>query len=78
MTTAHSVTNTNAIERSIVMLEKTAQEFISDAERLLTGAVANDDFVKIKTSVGNAVLISEAEWNVLVDALKIVLSGEVK
>jgi len=52
------------------MLEKTVQEFIADAENLLVNAVANDDFVKIKTRVGNAVLVSEAEWNIMVDALK--------
>jgi len=55
------------------MLEKTTQEFIADAENLLVNAVANDDFVKIKTRVGNAVLISEAEWNLLVDAFKAVM-----
>jgi len=52
------------------MIEKTTQEFIADAEDLLVGAVANDDFVKIKTHAGNAVLISEAEWNIMVDAFK--------
>jgi len=60
----------------IIMLEKTAQEFIADAENLLVGAVANDDFVKIKTRAGNAVLISEAEWNILVDAFKMAIRGK--
>lgn len=60
------------------MQEKTIQEFISDAENLMIGAVANDDFVKIKTRAGNAVLISEAEWNVMVDALKVVLHKAAK
>ena len=59
------------------MLEKTEQEFIADAEKYLIGAAVNDDFVKIKTSAGNAVLISEAEWNILVDAFKIAI-GEAK
>lgn len=58
------------------MLEKTTQEFIADAEQYLIGAAANDDFVKIKTSAGNAVLISEAEWNILVDAMKVVLTAK--
>jgi len=58
------------------MLEKTEQEFLSDAENLLTGAVTNDMFVKIKTASGNAVLVSEAEWNIMVDALKIVLQSK--
>ncbi len=55
------------------MIEKTTNEFLADAESLLKGAVAQDNFVKIKTSVGNAVLISEAEWNVLTEALKAIL-----
>lgn len=58
------------------MLEKTTQEFIADAENLLVNAVANDDFVKINTRVGNAILISEAEWNVLVDAFKAVMCAK--
>ena len=58
------------------MLEKTTQEFIDNAENLLIGAVANDDFVKIHTSAGNAVLISEAEWDILVEALKTVIGGK--
>ncbi|MDY3984832.1 hypothetical protein [Dysosmobacter sp.] len=58
------------------MLEKTTQQFIADAESLLIGAAANDDFVKINTSAGTAVLISEAEWNILVEAFKTVIGGE--
>ncbi len=57
------------------MIEKNAQEFIADAERLLVGAVADDDFVKIKTSVGNAILINEAEWNILCEAMQAVLTS---
>lgn len=56
------------------MIEKTTQEFLSDAENLLLGAVANDDYLKIKTSAGNAVLLSEAEYNILIDAFKILIS----
>lgn len=55
------------------MIEKTTAEFIAEAEQLILSAAANDDFVTIKTSVGNAVLISEAEWNILKDALKVIL-----
>lgn len=57
------------------MIEKNTQGFIADAEKLLIGAVVDDDFVKIKTSVGNAVLISEAEWNILCEAMQIVLTS---
>ena len=60
------------------MLEKTTQEFIADAESLLIGAVTNGDFVKIKTSAGDAVLINEAEWNILMDAMKTVIAAATK
>lgn len=53
------------------MLEKTAQQFLSDAERFLIDAATGMEFVTIKTSAGNAVLISEDEWKILLDALKI-------
>lgn len=62
--------------KGAVMIEKTAQQFIADAESLLIGAAANDDFVKIHTGAGSAVLISEAEWNILVDAFKIAIGAE--
>lgn len=57
------------------MHEKTLKEFNSDAENLVIGAIVNDDFVKISTARGNAVLISEAEWNILVDAFKMVVQS---
>lgn len=60
------------------MLKKTTQEFLSDAEQLLLGAARNDDFVKIETSAGNAVLVSEAEWNIMLDAFKAVIAAATK
>lgn len=57
------------------MKEVTATEFIMDARDLLYAAVKNDEFLKIKTRVGNAVLINEAEWNIMVDAMKVVLQS---
>ena len=60
------------------MLEKTTQEFLANAEQLLLGAAGNDDFVKIKTSSGNAVLVSEAEWNIMVDSFKAVIAAATK
>lgn len=56
------------------MLEKTLQEFTAEVERLTKRAVSDDEFVKIHTDAGNAVLISEAEWNILRDALNMVLN----
>ena len=58
------------------MLEKTMIEFIDDAEKLIVGAIVNDDFLMIKTDKGNAVLISEDEWNVLIGAFKMVINGD--
>lgn len=57
------------------MKEVTATEFILDARDLLYAAVKNDEFLKIRTRAGNAVLISEDEWNILVDAMKVVLQS---
>ena len=54
------------------------QEFTENAENYTKGAILNDDFVKIKTSVGNAVLISEEEWNILTDAMKMLIQGSQK
>lgn len=50
------------------------QDFLKDAEKLLASAAENDDFLKIKTTAGNAVLISEAEWNILTDAMRVVFN----
>lgn len=55
------------------MPEKTISEFLANAEALIIGAAANDDFVKIKTPIGTAVLISESEWNILIEAMKQVI-----
>ena len=55
------------------MLEKTTEQFLSDAERFLTDAATGMEFVTIKTSAGNAVLISEDEWNILLEAMKLVM-----
>lgn len=57
------------------MLEKTISEFAADTEALVLGAIENDDFVKIRTRAGNAVLISEAEWDILRDSLKMIMSA---
>lgn len=58
------------------MIEKTLSEFVSEAEKLTLNAILNDDFVKIQTAAGNAVLISEAEWDILVDGMKAIFSAD--
>lgn len=54
-----------------MMLEKTLSEFCEDTENLVKNTVVLEDFVKIKTESGNAVLITEDEWNFLIEALKL-------
>ena len=58
------------------MPEKTISEFLENAEAMIIGAAANDDFVKIKTQKGTAVLISESEWDVLIEAMKRVIAHD--
>ena len=58
------------------MLEVPAKEFLSDPEKYLLGAAVNDDFVKVRGRNGNAVIVSEAEWNIMLDALKMLFSAE--
>lgn len=53
-----------------MLIEKTVEEFKNEAEELIENAIYNDDFVKIKTNAGNAILINEAEWNILRDTFK--------
>lgn len=57
------------------MKEVTLSEFAKNAENYTVQAVRDDEFLKIRTKAGNAVLISEEEWNILVDATKLVLEG---
>lgn len=58
------------------MLEISTKEFLFDAEKYLLGAAVNDDFVKVRSKAGNAVIISEAEWNIMRDAFKTLLNAE--
>ncbi len=51
----------------------TLEDFNRNTIEFVKNAAANDDFVKIKTPIGTAVLISDAEWNIALDALKMAL-----
>lgn len=57
------------------MKEVTLAEFTKGAENYTVQAVRNDEFLKIQTKAGNAVLISEEEWNIFSDAMKLVLAA---
>ena len=58
------------------MTELSMKEFLNNPEAILTGAVADDEFVKVKTKSGNAVIINEAEWNILIGAMKIAMNSK--
>lgn len=60
------------------MLEKTLSEFCKEPETLVKNAITADDFVLIKSEVGNAVVISEAEWDILCDALQLTIQRGLK
>lgn len=56
------------------MLNLTISDFMSDPETYLKNAAGNDDFFTVQTEGGKAVVISEAEWNIMRDALKAVIT----
>lgn len=58
------------------MTELSMKEFLNAPESILNGAVADDEFVKVKTKSGNAVIISESEWNILIGAMKIAMNSK--
>lgn len=51
------------------------EDFIKNAEKYLTAAVSDDEFVLVETSVGRAVVISEPEWNILKQFAEICLKN---
>lgn len=57
------------------MKEITLAEFTKDTENYTVQAVRDDEFLKIRTKAGNAVLISEDEWNIFSDAMKLILAA---
>lgn len=56
------------------MLELNVAE-ITDIKALALKTILDDETIKIKTDKGNAVLISEQEWDILVDGLKLLVNG---
>ena len=49
--------------------------FLVDADALVRAAAIDEDALRIDTGSGSAVLISEAEWLVLRDGLKLALGA---
>lgn len=58
------------------MLEISTKEFLTNPERYLLGAAVNGDFVKVRDKTGSTILVSEAEWNIMRDALRTLLSAD--
>lgn len=55
------------------------RDFLSNSDDHVINAALDNEYVKITTDKGNAVLISEAEYNILRDSFKILCnSDEVK
>lgn len=59
------------------MLRINQADFIQNAEKLIHGAVVNDNFLTIETEHGNAVLITEAEWEMCCHALQMILTADI-
>lgn len=49
--------------------------FLGDADALVRAAAVDDEFLKVDTGSGCAVLISEAEWIVVRDAMALCLGA---
>lgn len=53
-------------------------DFKNNTEQCLLNAVINDDFLTVETHKGKAVIISEAEYTMLIDALKMCIVQDKK
>lgn len=60
----------------IHLIEKTVKQFVADVQKLLSLAASGDQIVKIKTGSGYAILISEEQWNLLVESLNLSVKSE--
>lgn len=47
----------------------------NNLSKYLEEVITDDKFLKVPTKEGNAVIISEAEWNILVEALGLILKN---
>lgn len=56
------------------MLELKVDE-ITDIKALALKTIFDGEAIKIKTDKGNSILISEQEWNMLVDGFKLLVNG---
>lgn len=57
------------------MLELKIDE-ITNIKELALRTILDDETIKIQTDKGNAILISEQEWNILVDGFGLLVGGK--
>ncbi len=57
------------------MKEISLKELNTSLDYCIKNAILDDEFLKVSTDYGNAVIISEAEWNTLKELAGIVLKS---
>ena len=55
------------------MKELKLNEFLDGADDFIKNAALGDEFYMVQTGTGNAVIISEDEYKILTDALRVTL-----
>ena len=48
----------------------TIETLKSNADKLISDVLTNDEFFKVSTPNGNAVVINEREWEILIESLR--------
>ena len=57
-----------------MMKEMSLKEFLENSESVIREAACNGDFTSVKVGEGKAVIISEEEWKILCDGLRMLLN----
>ena len=60
------------------LTDVTVDELEKDVTGYIGRTINNSDFWRVKTKAGNAVIISEEEWEILRDGLQVLLTMQKK
>lgn len=60
-----------------MMREMGLKEFLMNPEPIIKEAAANGEFTAVKVGEGKAVIISEEEWRIMRDGLKLLFNGKI-
>ena len=60
------------------MKELKLNEFLDQADDFITNAALGEEFYSIQTKAGKAIVISEDEWKMLTDAMRIAMGCKPK